>query len=123
MRERPEAGNGQAGTPGKREPAAGPVPPARAEQPGGWNSRAGRIKRGLERRGSTGAGDAGTALEPPASAGNHGRGGQRRHHRARAAPRPGTGGTAPAGPFAFTSAPGAYWKPGTLTTVTSAPPT
>ena len=32
----------------------------------------------------------------------------------------GTGGTAPAVPFAFTSAPGAYWKPGTLTTVTSA---
>ena len=31
----------------------------------------------------------------------------------------GTGGTAPAVPFAFTSAPGAYWKPGTLTTVTS----
>jgi glucosylceramidase len=31
----------------------------------------------------------------------------------------GTGGTAAAAPFAFTSAPGAYWKPGTLTTVTT----
>jgi len=31
----------------------------------------------------------------------------------------GTGGTAPAAPFLFTSAPGAYWKTGTVTTVTT----
>jgi glucosylceramidase len=31
----------------------------------------------------------------------------------------GAGGTTPAGPFLFTSAPGAYWKAGTLTSVTT----
>ena len=31
----------------------------------------------------------------------------------------GTGGTAPAGPILYTSAPNAYWRSGTPTTVTS----
>jgi glucosylceramidase len=90
---------GASGTTG----VAGSVGPGTAGT-GGATSGGGRGGQG----GSAGAG----GNQAGGAAGAAGRGGQ--------GGSAGTGGTAPASPIAFTSAPNAYWRAGTLTTVTTA---
>ena len=113
------AGTGQAGTTGDAGTSGGAGTT-------GQVGTAGQVGTGGSNGGSTGAGVAGTtgsagttgAAGGVGSAGTTGAGG-RGGTTGAGGSAAGTGGTAPAGPFVFTSAPGAYWKPGTLTTVTS----
>ena len=127
------AGTGQAGTSGAAGTtgSAGTSGEAGTVGNGGQSGMAGSVSTGGGTAGTTGTagnGSAGTTgaagrggtTGSAGTTGTAGRGGTTGvAGTTGSAGTTGTGGTGPALPFLFTSAPGAYWKPGTVTTVTT----
>ena len=109
------AGTGQGGTTGE----AGATGTGGTTGEGGAGGSVGGSRGDAGVSGSAGAtGSAGSSAGSTGSGGSSGgqAGGTTGAAGSSAA---GSGGTAPVGPFLFTSASGAYWRPGTLTTVTT----